>query len=95
MVDSISPSSDSGDRSSISPAQIVTIRPQAETMTRQKLPYFVGISGATAGTPGLSMNLVIIPPNGTAAAHYHKDYETAIFRSSSLKAKLRPATAKG
>ncbi|MBF2080055.1 MAG: cupin domain-containing protein [Synechococcales cyanobacterium T60_A2020_003] len=92
MVDGISPSSDSGDRPSISPAQIVTIRPQAETMTRQKLPYFVGISGATAGTPGLSMNLVIIPPNGTAAAHYHKDYETAIFI---LKGKIETRYGKG
>lgn len=82
MVDSVSPSSDLGDRPSSAsdhPDQIVTIRPQAETMTRQKLPYFVGISGATAGTQGLSMNLVIIPPNGTAEPHYHKDYETAIF----------------
>jgi uncharacterized RmlC-like cupin family protein len=79
MTDTLSHSATSGDRPTDAPAQIITIRPEAETMTRQKLPYFVGISGATAGTQGLSMNLVIIPPNGTAEPHYHKDYETAIF----------------
>ncbi|HEY9620104.1 MAG TPA: hypothetical protein V6C78_07030, partial [Crinalium sp.] len=57
--------------------EIVTVRPDAETMTRQRLPYFVGISGATAGTRGISMNLVIIPPGAAAEPHLHKDYETA------------------
>lgn len=48
-------------------------------MTRQRLPYFFGISGATAGATGISMNLVIIPAGGTAEPHYHRDYETAIY----------------
>jgi uncharacterized RmlC-like cupin family protein len=60
-------------------AEIVTVRPQHDTATVQKLPYFVGISAATAGTQGLSMNLVIIPPGATAEPHFHKDYETAIY----------------
>ncbi len=30
-------------------AEIITVRPDAQIMTRQRLPYFVGISGATAG----------------------------------------------
>ncbi len=59
--------------------EIITVRPTAETMTRQRLPYFVGISQATAGTQGLSMNLVIIPPNSQPAPHFHRDYETAIY----------------
>ncbi|NJO42254.1 MAG: cupin domain-containing protein [Cyanobacteria bacterium RU_5_0] len=59
--------------------EVITVRPTAETMTRQHLPYFVGISGKTTGTKGLSMNLVIIPPGGQAKPHFHKDYETAIF----------------
>lgn len=58
---------------------IITVRPTEEIMTRQQLPYFVGISEATAGSTGLSMNLVIIPPGGHAKPHFHKDYETAIF----------------
>lgn len=60
-------------------AEIVTIRPEAETQTRQRLPYFVGISGNTAGTKGLSMNRGIIPPGGSAEPHFHNEYETAIY----------------
>lgn len=59
--------------------EIVTVRPDAETLTRQRLPYFVGISGNTAGTRGLSMNLVTIPPGAAAELHFHRDYETAIY----------------
>ena len=58
---------------------IVTVRPDAETLTRQRLPYFVGISEATVGAKGISMNLVIIPPGGSAEPHFHRDYETAIY----------------
>ncbi|GAB4469291.1 MAG: hypothetical protein OHK0037_27420 [Elainellaceae cyanobacterium] len=59
--------------------EIITVRPDAETLTRQRLPYFVGISGNTAGTKGISMNLVIIPPGAAAEPHFHRDYETAIY----------------
>jgi uncharacterized RmlC-like cupin family protein len=59
--------------------QCVTIRPDREVLTRQQLPYFVGISGATAGTKGLSMHLVVIPPGGVAAPHRHREFETAIY----------------
>lgn len=61
-------------------------------MTRQRLPYFVGISGATAGTSHLSMNLVIIPPGSSAEPHFHKDYETAIFL---LKGRVETRYGKG
>lgn len=60
-------------------AEIITVRPEAETMSRQKLPYFVGISETTAGATGISMNLIIIPPGGAAAPHVHRGYETAIY----------------
>ncbi|AFY36374.1 cupin domain-containing protein [Calothrix sp. PCC 7507] len=72
--------SDSQNASSpISSQEVVTIRPDTQTPTRQNLPYFVGISAATAGTKGISLNLVIIPAGGTAEPHFHKDYETAIY----------------
>jgi uncharacterized RmlC-like cupin family protein len=61
------------------PGQVVTVRPDREVATRQRLPYFVGISGATAGTKGLSMHLVVIPPGGVAAPHLHREFETAIY----------------
>jgi uncharacterized RmlC-like cupin family protein len=61
------------------PDEIVTVRPQKTTMTKQQLPNFVGISGASAGARHLSMNLVVIPPGGAAQPHVHRGYETAIY----------------
>jgi uncharacterized RmlC-like cupin family protein len=55
------------------------IRPDSEVMTRQHLPYFVGISGQTVGAQGLSMHLVVIPPGGRAEPHIHVGYETGIY----------------
>ena len=68
--------------STSSTAEIVTVRPTETTMTRQQLPNFVGISGATAGATHLSMNIVIIPPGGAAQPHVHQGYETAIYLMS-------------
>lgn len=65
--------------SDLPPSTIVTVRPDTTTLTRQRLPYFVGISQATAGATGISMNLVVIPPGGSAEPHFHRDYETAIY----------------
>ena len=61
------------------PAGVVNVRPPAQTMARQAVPMFVGISGQTAGARGISMNRVVIPPGGAAEPHYHRDYETAIY----------------
>ena len=61
------------------PEGIVVVRPGAEMMSRQHLPYFVGISESTAGAKSISMNLIIIPPAGAADPHLHKGYETAIY----------------
>jgi uncharacterized RmlC-like cupin family protein len=58
---------------------VVRVRPDAAVTSRQTLPMFVGVSGATAGAMALSMNLVIIPPGGAAAPHMHRGYETAIY----------------
>jgi uncharacterized RmlC-like cupin family protein len=58
---------------------VVRVRPDNEVMSRQALPYFAGISGATAGATGISMNLVVIPPGGAAEPHRHQGYETAIY----------------
>lgn len=58
---------------------VIIVRPPAETISRQRLPFFVGISEATAGAKGISMNLIIIPPGGAAEPHLHLGYETAIY----------------
>lgn len=59
--------------------EIITVRPDAEAASKQRLPYFIGISQDTAGAAGISMNMVVIPPGGAAEPHVHKGYETAIY----------------
>ena len=59
--------------------EIITVRPESTTQTKQQLPNFVGISAASAGAQHLSMNMVIIPPGGAAQPHVHRGYETAIY----------------
>lgn len=58
---------------------VVVVRPPGEAMSKQRLPYFVGISGETAGAQGISMNMVVIPAGGAAEPHLHRGYETAIY----------------
>lgn len=55
------------------------VRPDSEIMTRQRLPYFVGVSEQTVGAQGLSMHLVVIPPGGRAEPHVHVGHETGIY----------------
>ena len=59
--------------------EIVTVRPLTTSSSKQRLKQFVGISGANSGARGLSMNMVVIPPGGQAAAHSHVGSESAIF----------------
>jgi uncharacterized RmlC-like cupin family protein len=59
--------------------EVRAVRPATEVLTRQRLPYFVGISGATVGAQGLSMHVVVIPPGARAEPHSHRGYETAIY----------------
>ncbi len=59
--------------------RVQAVRPDREVITRQRLPYFVGISGQTVGAQGLSMHLVVIPPGASADPHRHVGYETGIF----------------
>ena len=59
--------------------QVRAVRPDRGVATRQRLPYFVGVSGSTVGATGLSMHLIAIPPGGRSEPHSHRDYETAIY----------------
>jgi uncharacterized RmlC-like cupin family protein len=61
------------------PPSLVTVRPGREIATLQRVPYFVGISKATAGASGLSMHLVVVPPGGHGEPHVHCGYETGIY----------------
>lgn len=55
------------------------VHPDREVMTRQRLPYFIGISGQTVNATGLSMHLVVIPPGARSEPHIHQGYETALY----------------
>jgi uncharacterized RmlC-like cupin family protein len=55
------------------------IRPDREVLTRQKIPYFIGLSGQTVDARGLSMHMVVIPPGARSEPHCHRGYETAIY----------------
>ena len=59
--------------------QVQSVRPDREVLTTQRLPYFVGISGQSAGARGLSMHMVVIPPGARAEPHAHRGHETAIY----------------
>ncbi|MBI4006744.1 MAG: cupin domain-containing protein [Gammaproteobacteria bacterium] len=60
-------------------AEVVTIKSPADINSKQKTPYFIGISADTAGAKVISMRLVIIPPRGTAKPHYHDGFEEAVY----------------
>lgn len=60
-------------------ATVQGLRPDREVLTTQRLPYFIGISGETVGSSGLSMHLVVIPPGARAEPHVHVGYETGIY----------------
>lgn len=59
--------------------EIITVRPNVTIDTLQKLPNYVGISNQTAGSTGISMNIVLIPAGAKAQPHYHDGFETAIY----------------
>jgi uncharacterized RmlC-like cupin family protein len=46
---------------------------------KQGFEYFAGISSETAGSTGICMHLLEIPPGGRAKAHLHESHETAIY----------------
>ena len=57
----------------------VVIRPGATYDGVQGFEYFEGISAETAGSRGVCMLRLEIPPGGVAEPHLHEDHETAIF----------------
>jgi uncharacterized RmlC-like cupin family protein len=46
---------------------------------KQGFDYLTGISAETAGSRGLCMHLLTIPPGQRARAHLHENHETAIY----------------
>ena len=61
------------------PPSVRAIRPDREVMTRQRIPYFIGVSGQTVDARGIAMHMVVIPPGARSEPHSHRGYETAIY----------------
>ena len=59
--------------------EVRAVRPEREVISRQRLPYFMGISGKTVGSRGIAMHIVVIPPGAHADPHRHVGYETGIY----------------
>lgn len=55
------------------------VRATEESMSKQGLPYYVGVSAENVGASRVSLNLIVIPPGGHAEAHYHRGHESAIY----------------
>lgn len=64
----------------IFPKGLVRVRPGEDKFeTRRTMNYFTGISENTAGSKGISMNRVVVPPGGKPSPHSHVGFETVIY----------------
>ncbi len=57
----------------------VVIRPDSGFSGKQGFSYFAGISQETAGSTGICMHMLTIPPGGRAKPHLHEAHETTIY----------------
>jgi uncharacterized RmlC-like cupin family protein len=46
---------------------------------KQGLEYFSGVAAETAGSRGLCVHMVTIPPLGRAKPHLHANHESAVY----------------
>jgi uncharacterized RmlC-like cupin family protein len=59
--------------------ECVVVRSGKTHRGAQGLDYFTGISAQTAGSRGLCLHLVTLPPGGRSAPHMHEGHETALY----------------
>lgn len=55
------------------------IRRTGKSQGKQGFDYMEAISAESAGSKGICMHLLTIPPGGRSKAHLHQDHETAIY----------------
>jgi uncharacterized RmlC-like cupin family protein len=63
-------------------AECVVVRGGKPFSGRQGLSYFEGISAESAGSTGICMHLLEMPPGAQARPHLHENHETAILMLS-------------
>ena len=61
-------------------AECKVIRGGAGFHGQQGMDYFAGVSSESAGSTGICMHMLVLPPGGKAKPHYHENHETAIFQ---------------
>lgn len=59
--------------------EVLVLTPPATEQAKQEIPVFFGVSNASAGATGLSLNLTAFPPGANSNTHMHRDFETAIY----------------
>ncbi|GAP94192.1 cupin domain-containing protein [Leptolyngbya sp. NIES-2104] len=74
------------------PTELIVVRPDRQALTNQRSPNFVGLSARTAGTTGISMELVVMPPGAIAKPHVHPAHETVLYL---LKGRVEVRYGKG
>ncbi|MDX1528792.1 MAG: hypothetical protein R3337_09195 [Gammaproteobacteria bacterium] len=57
---------------------MVTAHPGAENRLPQGLPFIAGISRRSAGSSGICVYKVVIPPGAAAEPHSQVNFETGI-----------------
>ena len=60
-------------------AECKVIRSGLSFHGKQGLDYFSGVSAQSAGSTGLCMHMLVMPPGAEAKPHYHAAHETAIY----------------
>jgi uncharacterized RmlC-like cupin family protein len=47
---------------------------------KQGMDYFSGVSAESAGSTGICLHMLVLPPGGKAKPHFHERHETAIYQ---------------
>ncbi len=63
----------------MSDRECIHVRSGDAYVGRQNLTYLAGLTGTTAGSRGICMNVATLPPGARAKAHLHRDVETAVY----------------
>lgn len=70
-------------------AQAVVLRASPAHEAEQGSVYSAGISAETAGSTGLWLGMVSLPPGRRTSAHFHDGHETALYMVSGAEVELR------
>jgi uncharacterized RmlC-like cupin family protein len=60
-------------------ADCIVVGAATEVAGETGLEYLAGVTSESAGTQGICLQLVRVPPGARAKAHYHERHETAIY----------------